>query len=107
MPQFNRCRRLLREIAVEMERQRKVGVMREERGSSEKTEDFTAIRLIQRSVDSVSDEADESEDDEVPASEGEELQEADESALTSYERVPWSSQGPRPLFFLCRVSLRT
>ena len=29
----------------------------------------------------MSDEADESEDDEVPASEGEELQEADESAF--------------------------
>ena len=72
---------------MERERQRKVGKMREERGweSSKKEEDVTAIGLLQRSggLGSVpeSSESDESEDDEVLVSEGEELENFDESAF--------------------------
>ena len=51
--------------------------MGEERESLEESGDITAIGLLQ-SVDLVSDEAD---GDEVLASEGEELQEVDESAF--------------------------
>ena len=64
----------IREMIKERERERKVRKMQEERGweSSEEEEDVTAIGLLQRSADSVSDESDESEGDEVTVSEGEE-----------------------------------
>ena len=59
-----------REIAADRERLRKVRKTWEERGweSSGELEDVTAIRLLQKSAYSVSDEFDESEDDEVPVS---------------------------------------
>ena len=62
------------EMTKERERERKVRKMQEERGweSSEEEEDVTAIGLLQRSADSVSDESDESEGDEVMVGEGEE-----------------------------------
>ena len=74
MPQFNKRKRLLKEIAIEKERQRRVGGMQEEEGVS-------AIELLQRSADSVSDEFDGPEDDEAPVSEGEKKEEVDGSAF--------------------------
>ena len=60
MPRFNKRKRLLKEIAIERERQRKVRRMQEERGweSLEEEEDIRAIRLIQRIADLASDESD-------------------------------------------------
>ena len=70
---------------MEGERQRNFRKLREERGweSSEEEEDITVIGLQQRtrSAGSVSDESDESEDDEVLVNEGEEQEEVDESAF--------------------------
>ena len=49
--------------------------------SSGEEEGITAIRLLQRSANSASDEPSESEDDGVLMGEGEELEEIDESAF--------------------------
>jgi predicted RNA-binding protein with PUA domain len=63
----------------ERERQHKVRKIQERVWeSSEEEEDVTAIGLIQGSANS---ESDESEDDEVIVSEGEELEQADELAF--------------------------
>ena len=59
MPPFNKRKQFLREISVKRERQRKVRKMREERGwESSEEEDITAIGLLQRCADSVTDESD-------------------------------------------------
>ena len=73
---------LNKEIARERERKRKIRKIQEERGwvSSEEEEDVVAIGLLQGNHDADLS-SDESEDDEVLVSEGEELEEVDESAF--------------------------
>jgi hypothetical protein len=87
MARPNKRKQLVKEMIKERERQRKVRKVQEcettsipehRWESSEEEEDVTAPGLIQGSVDSGSDE---SEDDEVIVSEGEELEQADESAF--------------------------
>ena len=65
----------VRQMIHERERQRKVRKIEE---SSDEEEDVTAIGLIQGNANS---EFDESDDDEVIVSEGEELEQVNESAF--------------------------
>ena len=86
---------------MERERQSKVKKMREERGlgSSEEGKDITAIGLLQRSADLVSSGSDESEDDGMLVSEGEELEEIDESG---FGKLLTSSQGMYGFLSVCQ-----
>ena len=94
MTRPNKRRRLVKEMVKERERQRKIRKLQEsesrsiqERGwvSSEDEEDVTAIGLIQVGADS---ESDESDDDEVIVSEGEELEQAECFCLTTHPTIP-------------------
>lgn len=87
MTRPNKRKQSVKEMVKGRERQRKIRKIQEcetrsiqERRweSSDDEEDVTAIGLIQGSADS---ESDESEDDEVMVSEGEELEQVDESAF--------------------------
>ena len=74
----------MRELAKERKRKRELASdTQEEHGweSSEVEEDVTAIGLLQHSVDLVLDEPEESEDEDLLVSEGEELEEVDKSAF--------------------------
>ena len=94
MAQPSKLKRSNRERTKEREGKRKVRKIQEECGweSPEVEEDVTAIGLLpgQQNAGSVSDESDESEDEDVLPSEVEESEEVDESA---FERLMASAVG--------------
>ena len=120
MAPLSKRKRSIREVTKERERQRKARKRQEERGwePSEVEEDVTALGLSQRNgAGSASDlESEESENDEVLVSEGEEQEEVDESAFgklmasaveQSMYVYQWFFSCPTPELTICHAGKQT